>query len=45
MGYERLLKIGGEDFDLAIAGLVRHNKDFLIGRAYSGEAAPGIRDL
>ena len=32
MVMNRLLKIGGEDFDLAIAGLVRHNKDFLIGR-------------
>lgn len=28
----RLLKVGGEDFDQAIAGLVRHNQDFLIGR-------------
>ena len=32
MVMNRLLKIGGEDFDLAIAGLVRHSKDFLIGR-------------
>lgn len=28
----RLLKIGGESFDTAICALVRHNKDFLIGR-------------
>ena len=28
----RLLKIGGDDFDSAITGLVRHNKEFLIGK-------------
>lgn len=28
----RLLKLGGEHLDLAIANLVRHTKDFLIGR-------------
>lgn len=28
----RLIKSGGEQFDTAIAGLVRHNRDFLIGR-------------
>lgn len=28
----RLLKIGGEQFDQSIETLVRHNKDFLIGR-------------
>ncbi|WP_306480130.1 rod shape-determining protein [Mediterraneibacter sp.] len=28
----RLLKIGGDDFDAAITGLVRHNKEFLIGK-------------
>lgn len=28
----RLIKTGGEQFDTAIAGLVRHNRDFLIGR-------------
>ena len=28
----RLVKVGGEDFDNAISGLVRHNQDFLIGR-------------
>ncbi len=32
MVLNRLLKTGGEDFDNAIAGLVRHNQDFLIGR-------------
>lgn len=32
MVLNRLLKIGGEDFDLAIAGLVRRNQDFMIGR-------------
>lgn len=31
MVMNRLLKTGGEDFDKAIAGLVRHNLDFLIG--------------
>lgn len=28
----RLLKIGGEQLDSAIANLVRHSKDFIIGR-------------
>ena len=28
----RLVKIGGEHFDKAVAGLVRHNREFLIGR-------------
>lgn len=32
MVLNRLLKIGGEQFDQAIEGLVRHNKEFLIGR-------------
>lgn len=32
MVLNRLLKIGGEEMDKAIAGLVRHNRDFLIGR-------------
>ena len=32
MVLNRLLKIGGEDFDSAIAALVRRNQDFLIGR-------------
>ena len=32
MVLNRLLKVGGEDFDRAIAGLVRHNQEFLIGR-------------
>lgn len=32
MVLNRLLKVGGEDFDNAISGLVRHNQDFLIGR-------------
>lgn len=32
MVLNRLLKIGGEQFDMAIVGLVRHNLDFLIGR-------------
>lgn len=32
MVMNRLLKIGGEEFDMAIAGLVRRNQDFLIGR-------------
>lgn len=32
MVLNRLLKIGGEHFDLAIGNLVRHNLDFLIGR-------------
>ena len=31
MVMNRLLKTGGEDFDQAIAGLVRHNQEFLIG--------------
>lgn len=31
MVLNRLLKTGGEDLDRAIAGLVRHNKEFLIG--------------
>lgn len=32
MVLNRLLKIGGEDFDSSIAALVRKNQDFLIGR-------------
>ena len=28
----RLVKIGGEHFDKAVSSLVRHNRDFLIGR-------------
>ncbi|WP_122642733.1 rod shape-determining protein [Luxibacter massiliensis] len=32
MVLNRLVKIGGVHFDTAIANLVRHNKDFLIGR-------------
>lgn len=32
MVLNRLLKIGGEQFDQAILNLVRHNQDFLIGR-------------
>lgn len=32
MVLNRLLKIGGEQFDQAIINLVRHSKDFLIGR-------------
>lgn len=28
----RLVKIGGEHFDKAVTGLVRHNREFLIGR-------------
>ena len=28
----RLVKIGGEHFDKSVAGLVRHNREFLIGR-------------
>ena len=32
MVLNRLLKIGGEDFDSAIAALVRRSQDFLIGR-------------
>ncbi len=28
----RLVKTGGEQFDAAVANLVRHNRDFLIGR-------------
>ena len=32
MVLNRLLKIGGEQFDQAIIHLVRHSKDFLIGR-------------
>ena len=32
MVMNRLVKTGGEHFDSAIAGLVRHNRDFLIGR-------------
>ena len=32
MVLNRLMKIGGEDFDAAIASLVRRNQDFLIGR-------------
>ena len=32
MVLNRLLKIGGEDFDAAIASLVRRNQEFLIGR-------------
>ena len=32
MVLNRLLKIGGEEMDAAISGLVRHNKDFMIGR-------------
>ncbi|HIZ82123.1 MAG TPA: rod shape-determining protein [Candidatus Mediterraneibacter pullistercoris] len=31
MVMNRLLKTGGEDFDQAITGLVRHTQDFLIG--------------
>lgn len=31
MVLNRLLKIGGEDFDRAITALVRHNREFLIG--------------
>ena len=33
MVLNRLLKIGGEDFDNAITALVRRNQEFLIGRA------------
>ena len=31
MVMNRLLKIGGENFDTSIASLVRHNREFLIG--------------
>lgn len=31
MVMNRLLKIGGEDYDMSIVSLVRHNMDFLIG--------------
>ena len=32
MVLNRLLKIGGDDFDAAVAARVRHNHDFLIGK-------------
>lgn len=32
MVLNRLVKTGGEHFDAAVAGLVRHSRDFLIGR-------------
>lgn len=32
MVLNRLVKIGGVQFDMAVANLVRHNRDFLIGR-------------
>ena len=31
MVMNRLLKIGGENFDISIADLVRHNREFMIG--------------
>ena len=35
MVLNRLVKIGGEHFDKAIGNLVRHNRDFLVGRITS----------
>ncbi len=42
MVLNKLVKIGGEYLDNAVANLVRHNRDFLIGRL-TAEALRKIR--